>query len=55
MVGQYDIETGEEIQRFNSVKEAAAKLGVRSPAISNHLHGRSQSVKGFVFKKFCQK
>lgn len=36
---------------FDSIREAAEKFGVTTGYISNHVNGRSKSVKGYVLKR----
>lgn len=48
---QYDKETGEELMRYPSLKNAEKHTGVRNGNISKCIHGLTPSAGGFVWKK----
>jgi hypothetical protein len=39
---------------YNSVAEAAERIGVTSSAITSNLRGRTSAVKGFTFSYYCK-
>lgn len=49
-VGKFDIETGQLICEYDSVKEAAKSVNVSQPNMSSHLGGRNKTCKGYIFK-----
>ena len=50
-VEQLDFETGEVINSFPSIKEAARALGIPPNCVSDVLNGRSKSSGGFFWRR----
>lgn len=49
-VGKFDVETGQLVCEYNSVKEASESVNVSQSNMSSHLGGRNKTCKGYVFK-----
>lgn len=48
-VFQYSL-SGDFIEKFDSVKDAAKSVGVLQGTLSSHLNGRNKTCKGYIFK-----
>ncbi len=49
-VGKFDVETGQLVCEYNSVKEASESVNVSQSNMSAHIGGRNKTCKGFKFK-----
>jgi hypothetical protein len=49
-IEQLDLRTGEVLATFPSISDATAKYGLSRAAISQQLHGRAKSCKGFFWR-----